>query len=121
VRNNSGVWIISNQHWPRAFLLAELLERAFEVETFERISDAIAAHDAASCTRPDLILLELIDQPLDGVELQKLRRICSKIVAMGGSAEFSGKINTDSPWIAVLRRPYSIGDICELVNKLIAS
>ena len=47
------IWIISNQHWPRAFLRAELMERGYEVDSFEGMPQALSALEDCRTGRPD--------------------------------------------------------------------
>ena len=110
------VWIISSQHWPRALLRAELIEREYEVDAFEEIGQALAALGDRRRRRPSLILLELIEQPLTGIDLSNLQHASVPVIAMGRAVDLLS-VEEAYPWAAVLRRPYSIDDVCLIVGS----
>lgn len=112
------VWIISSQHWPRALLRAELIERGFEVEAFEEIRQALAALGDRRRQKPQLILLELIEQPLNPVDLSNLVHNSIPLVAMGRAVDVDS-MKDSFPWASLLRRPYSIDDVCRLVASFV--
>lgn len=102
------VWIIDAEHWPRALLRAELIERGFDAVGYETVRDAI---DSLPSRPPNAIVVDLRGQPVPQVE--RLLRIGVPVVIVGGVPEINDL--PDAPWAAVLRRPVSLGEIAERV------
>lgn len=103
------VWVIDAEHWPRALLRAELIERGFDAVGYETVYDAIESLPPRS---PDAIVVDLRGQAMPQVE--KLPKIGVPVVVIAGLPELN-----DLPsgrWASVLRRPVSIGEIAETVS-----
>ena len=103
------IWVIDAEHWPRALLRAELIERGFDAVGYETVYDAI---ESLPLRRPDAIVVDLRGQAMPQVE--KLAKVGVPVVVIGGLAELN-----DLPsvaWASVLRRPVSIGEIVETVS-----
>ena len=85
------IWIIEAEHWPRALIRAELIERGFDAVGYENVRDA----EANLRTRfPDVIVVEHED-------IAPLRNLGVPIIE--------------------LRRPVSIGEIAEAVQRLVST
>ena len=113
-----AVWIIDAEHWPRAYLVAELRERGYDATGFLKVIDAITALRLRR-PRPKAIVLELRDQKLARVELESLTRTHIPIVVMGGQVEFNEPILKEFNWAARLIRPISIGAVADKVEALV--
>jgi DNA-binding response OmpR family regulator len=99
------VWIIDSEQWPRALLRAELIELGFDAVGYLTVEDALAAFPRRF---PDLIVIDLSGQPRDAVA--KLLEIGVPVIAIAGAQEA-----VDQPFIAVMRRPVSLGEIADRV------
>ena len=103
------VWIIDAEHWPRALLRAELIERGLDAVGYETVRDAI---DSLPSRPPDAIVVDVRGQPMPQVE--RLLRIGVPVIVVAGMQELN-----DLPpegWAAVLRRPVSIGEIADRIG-----
>jgi AmiR/NasT family two-component response regulator len=111
------VWIISNHHWPRAYIRAELIERGFDAIGFEETSSALAAFRSRQTAQPDLIVLDLQEQQTHQSEIEKLTSLNIPVIALMSSAEWNQEAFRKYAWTTVIRRPFTIGDACNLVEK----
>ena len=105
------LWIIDAEHWPRALLRAELIERGFDAVGYETVRDAI---DSLPMRTPNAIVVDLRGQPIPQVE--RLLRIGVPVVIIAGIPEINDL--PEAAWAAVLRRPVSIGEIADRVATL---
>ncbi len=107
------VWIIDVEHWPRAMLRAELIERGYDAVGFETVRDAI---DNLPLRRPDVIVIELKGQPMALVE--RLPKIGVPVIGVGGALELHEPLPA---FTRALRRPVSLGEIADEVERLVSS
>lgn len=115
------VWVIDSEHWPRACIRAELIERGLETDGYENIAEALIALGDPLIARPQLIVLELRDQPVLNECLQDLHKQDLPVIALGGAAELAGDTIKSFPWLRVMRRPFSIGELADIVQKFFAN
>ena len=113
------VWIIDNEHWPRACLRAELIERGFEAVGFAELPRALADLQYAYTSKPSLMVLELRHQPIKAEELLVIKQTGIPIIAFSGAAEWRDPLVQEFPWTAILHRPFTIGEVADLVQKMI--
>jgi AmiR/NasT family two-component response regulator len=113
------IWIIDNQQWPRAYLRAELIERGFEAVGFIELAHALAALHHPYYTKPCLIVLELRGLSHKHDELHALAQIAIPIIALGGAVELNAEWAKQFEWAAVLQRPFTIGNVADLVEELV--
>ena len=113
------VWIIDAEHWPRACLRAELLERGYDAVGFVTAGDALAALALRPEQRPLLAAIDLRGQPLDPKQLAPLLRAGFPVLAIGGGAEWGTQAVRTLPWAAILRRPLSVGSIADEIGRLL--
>ena len=107
------IWIIDAEHWPRALLRAELIERGYDAAGYETVRDAI---DALPWRRPDAIVVDLRGQPIPLVE--RLLKLHVPLVIVGGTPEINDL--PEGGWAAVMRRPVSLGDIADRLATLVS-
>ncbi|HVV49056.1 MAG TPA: hypothetical protein VHO06_05320 [Polyangia bacterium] len=112
------IWIVDAEHWPRAYLRAELIERGFDAVGFVAVDDALAAL-ALGRPRPRLAVVDLRGQPSDPRRLAPLLRFGFPVVAVGGAAEWAAARH--HPWAAFLRRPLTIGAVADEVERRLAA
>lgn len=111
------VWVICNGQWERAYLRAEFLQRGFQAIGHSGIMAALAALDHPDFASPDLIVVELRDLTLRRDELTALARIDVPLVALGGEVELSHSLVKEVGWKSTLRRPFTVGQVVDLVEK----
>jgi hypothetical protein len=116
------IWIVGSEHWPRAFLRAELIERGHDAVGFDTLGDAVTGLATSPSSRPDLIVLDLHELPVADEELVgSLFRYGVPIVAIAGAAEAGDERLRDHPWAGFLRRPITIGAIVESIGDRLGS
>ena len=113
------VWIINSQHWPRAFLRAELIERGFEAIGYIALSHALAALFHPDIVKPDIVVLELREQVLKRDELEALTRKGIPTIVLGGAMELNEKLVNEFEWAASICRPFTIGAVADVIEELI--
>jgi hypothetical protein len=113
------IWIIDSQQWPRAYLRAELIERGFEAVGFIELAHALTALYHPYSAKPRLIVLELRGLSHKHDELDALAQIAIPIIALGGTVELNQEWIKQFEWAAVLRRPFTIGNVADVVEELV--
>jgi hypothetical protein len=67
------IWIVDCEHWPRAALRAELIERGYSATGYICLAESLAKlHAAPTQAKPRAIVLELRGQEITWESLQKL-------------------------------------------------
>jgi DNA-binding response OmpR family regulator len=112
------VWIVSADHWPRALLRAELIERGFDAVGFETSKDVLAALLLPRSRPPALVVVDLHEQVVEAKLLERLLRAGIPIVAIADATRTMDEEIRQLGWAASLRRPVSIGAIAETVERL---
>ena len=113
------VWIVDSQQWPRTYLRAELIERGFDAVGFTDLEQALTAlYDPHSPT-PRMIVLELRGLSLKREDLNTLTRAGIPMIALGGALELNHEFVKEVKWAALLRRPFTIGNVADLVGELL--
>ena len=59
------IWIVGADHWPRALLRAELIERGYDATGFVTLEDAVRRLMLPPARRPALLVLDRRDQVVD--------------------------------------------------------
>jgi hypothetical protein len=110
------IWIVDADHWPRAYLRAELIERGHDAIGFETLKDALVTLALPRAARPTLWIIDLAGQTIDAAARAALARAGIPIVAVSGA----GPANDDPlvPLAETLRRPLTIGEIADAVDRL---
>jgi hypothetical protein len=116
-RNRGPVWIIDAEHWPRASLRAELIERGHEAIGFATILDALTRL-ALRRQPPALAVIDLGGRPSNSKQLDALLRAGFPVLAIGGAAEWATESLRARPWAAFLRRPLTVGAIADEVERI---
>jgi hypothetical protein len=113
------VWIVDSQQWPRACLRAELIERGYDVYGFITIEDALNTLSGGDSPKPDALVFELRDQSVSKQVLDSAGSLHIPTILLGGAAELNDPLIQERQWSAVLKRPVSLGDIADRVQKLV--
>jgi DNA-binding NtrC family response regulator len=112
------VWVIDAEHWPRACLRAELMERGFEVIGFESLPQALSALRHGLYAKPSAMVIDLHHLSLEAGERDALTLLAiSKILLVGG-VELNETWVKEADWAEVLRRPFAIGQVADAVEGL---
>jgi hypothetical protein len=112
------IWIIDSNHWERANLRAVLIERGCEVEGFVSIFRAFVMLYREIVEKPAAIVLEIKNLAYQRREVDELVRIGAPVILLTGVYE-DGKLADEHKWAAVLRRPFSIGQVARAVEGLV--
>ena len=113
------IWIVDAEHWPRALLRAELIERGFDATGFETVEDAIRQLRLTGAERrPALLVLDWRDQTMDERTSELLVRAGVPVLVVADLAHRDG--GPAGPVVEVLNRPLTIGDVANAVEQLLA-
>lgn len=112
------VWIVDAEHWPRAYLRAELIERGHDAVGFATTLDALTRL-ALRPEPPALLVIDLGSQPPKPQQLDALLRGGFPVLAIGGAREWASESLRARPWAAFLRRPLTVGAIADAVERLL--
>ena len=120
VHNPPVIWLIDNNHWERADIRAQLIELGFQVEGFVNIFHALSMFHRQIVERPRLLILELHNLAYQVSDLNELFRLGAPVILLTGVFEDDRELLEKHKWAAVLRRPFSIGQLADLVLALAA-
>jgi DNA-binding NtrC family response regulator len=113
------VWIVDSDHWPRAYLRAELIERGYDATGFVRVTDLLSQL-WRSAVRPALVVLDLRGQDSEDGGLVGLLSARIPVLAIGGSTEAEDERRRPRGWARFLRCPLTLGEIADEVERLLA-
>jgi FixJ family two-component response regulator len=116
-RKQPIIWIIDNNHRERANLGAVLIERGYEVEGFVGIFDALLMFYGEKIEKPAVIVLEIKNLQYRGAELDELLRIGVPVILLSGVYE-EMELARRHQWAAVLRRPFTVGQVAQTAERL---
>jgi len=114
------VWVIGSDHWPRAFLRAELIERGLDAIGFVTLREALVRL-VVDRARPALGIIDLHAQPPNDRGLATLLAAGFPLIAIGGAAAWSDQQRRGRPWAVFLRRPVTIGAVADAAQRLLAA
>jgi len=113
------VWVIDSDHWPRAYLRAELIERGLDAIGFVTLGEALARL-VVEASPPALAILDLHEQAVNERGISTLLAGCP-VIAIGGAAEWADPALRARPWAMLLRRPVTIGAVAEAAQRVITA
>ena len=113
------VWIVDREHWPRAYLRAELIERGFDAVGFENIVGVLTALHLRLYETPQAILIELRDLPVEREGICALIGFGVPTIALGGAVELNRQFVRETAWEAVMQRPFTIGMAADMAEKVL--
>jgi len=116
------VWILDSDHWPRAYLRAELIERGYDAEGFVTLSELLIRLTLAPA-RPALVVIDLRGQRSQASSDRQLTHLLGAgfpVLAIGGATELESERLGARPWARFLRRPLTIGEVADEVDRLLA-
>jgi len=101
-------------------LLAGRVDRTeFEAVGFIELAHALVALHHPFYAKPHLIVLELRELSSSPNELDALAHVGIPIIALGGAVELNEEWVKQFEWAAVLRRPFTIGNVADMVEELV--
>jgi hypothetical protein len=109
------VWIVNVDHWPRAYLRAELIERGYTAVGFVAVKDAIFRLIVSPAERPALLVVDLHGQTLDDKQSNALLHRRVPVIAIADAP--SSAIAPPGLFVEILRRPLTIGAIADAVDR----
>ena len=115
----TAVWIVDADHWPRAYLRAELIERGYEAEGFVTLTELLVRLTLGSA-RPALAVIDLQGQSWNDRQLERLLGAAFPVLAIGGAAQWEDEHLRTRRWARFLRRPLTIGTVADEVERLLA-
>lgn len=114
---NPIVWVIGRNHWPRALLAAELLERGYEAYGFPDMAGALLA--LVHAERPALAIIDLSGIDADPADLRRFLERGTRLLGIADALSSRGALAAELPWARLLHRPCSIGEIADSVTGLL--
>jgi hypothetical protein len=111
------IWIVGADHWPRALLRAELIERGYDATGFVTLEDAVRRLVLAPAGPPALLVLDRRDQVVDERTAALLARRRVPMIVVADIAHAGGEAIGDV--VATLRRPVTIGDVADAVDRVV--
>jgi DNA-binding response OmpR family regulator len=107
------VWIVNADHWPRAYLRAELIERGYDATGFEDLQDVVIRLGLRA-PRPELLVVEAPTGELPMGLRQFLAAQNVPVLAVVAAGAETRALDLD---IEPLRRPLTIGAIADAVER----
>lgn len=115
------VWIVDSEHWPRAYLRAELIERGFEATGFVNLREALRVLKTASTERPRVMVIDLRAQLFDEHDLDELANTGIPVIAIVGAVELNHPLIGQLRSEMKLKRPVSLGRVAETVARVVSN
>ncbi len=81
----------------------------------------LSALQRNSTVRPCVVVLELRNQQIARSDLQKLANVGVPVIILGGAVELHQPGIDEFQWAAVLKRPFTLGDVAEAVELITAA
>ncbi len=112
------VWIISSEQWPRALLRAELIEHGYDAVGYLNLDQALTALPSRIGEEPAAIVLDLNNQLITSDLLSALKQEATPTIILGGMVETEDPLIHRFSWTAVLKRPFTIGDVLAVLDRV---
>ena len=114
------VWIVDCEQWPRANLCAELIERGYDTVGYLALGPVLSALRWTSTPKPLVLVLDLHGQSVIEADFEKLAAGKIPVVLVAGSVELQHPGVAVGQWAAVLKRPITLGEIADVVERIIS-
>jgi DNA-binding NtrC family response regulator len=112
------VWIVNADHWPRAYLRAELIERGYDATGFENLKDAVIRLLAARSRRPALLVIDLHEQAIDDENILGRALLRERLPVLAVADAISSNSVPHDVLVERLQRPLTIGAVADAVDRL---
>jgi hypothetical protein len=113
------LWIVDSEQWPRACLRAELIERGYDAHGFLTIIDALDALARGISPKPEALVLELRGQDCTPQLIESIQNLGTPTILLGGAPELNDPAIANQRWDGILKRPFSLGTVADLLEKLV--
>jgi DNA-binding response OmpR family regulator len=107
------VWIVNADHWPRAYLRAELIERGYDATGFEDLRSAVVRL-ALGALRPALLVVDTETGEISDRTWRAFAERGIPILAVVAAGADTARLG---PHAEALRRPLTIGAIADAVER----
>ncbi len=113
------VWVIDHDQWPRALLVAELIERGYDALGFRRLGEALLA---LRCSEepPRGVVIETSRARLSAAEVARLIGLGAPTLALVDSVSARSEIASAFPWSLLAARPVSLGQVADRLERLLS-
>lgn len=121
VRGSPRILVVDDDEGVRVFVMDALESLGYRVEGAD---SGMAALDTMNANPPDLVVLDFAMPHLDGAQVAKFARergFAMPIIFVSGYADTSSLAAVAGPNISLLRKPFTIGSLGEIVASAIAS
>jgi len=115
------LWIIDKEQWPRACLRAELIERGYDAYGFMTVGDALGSLSRGTSPKPRALILELRGQSLTPEMIEAVEKLGVPSILLGGNVELNDPLIANGHWHRVVKRPFSLGMIADLIQEIMPS
>jgi hypothetical protein len=116
---HTTVWILESDHWPRALLRAELLERGYDAIAFENAEQAREAALAHTVVWPPEVMLVDLAHTDEGEVVAFAQLAAKRGVPLVALARAAGTTREPpGPWTTLLHRPITLGQIADTIARL---
>ncbi len=115
------VWIVDSEHWPRAMLRAELIERGIEAVGFVDLDDALERLGRSREPQPDVMVLDVRGQRMTPEDADRLARCGTFLIVIAGAVEMNDPALCRLQNSEILKRPVRIGEIADRVERRLAA
>jgi hypothetical protein len=96
-----------------------LIERGYNPYGFVALLDAMDSLSRGKSPIPEALILELRGQTLTLEVIEAIRKLKIPTILLGGNTEFHDPPIAQHHWDIVLKRPFSLGDVADLIEKLV--
>jgi len=114
------IWVVDADHWPRAYLRAELIERGYDATGFATLRDAALRLTMSRSRRPALLIIDMdMLDPHEHAADQEGRALFIRAgvpLLIVAPAHYH-RDEDAAPLVEVLRRPVAIGDVADAVDR----
>ena len=114
------VWIVDCEQWPRANLRAELIERGYDATGYIALGPVLSALRRTATRKPLVLVVDLHGQSVSEPDFKELAASDVPVVLIEGSVESQLEGVSARQWAAVLKRPVTLGEVADLVERIIS-
>src|SRR5262245_16477758 len=111
------ILVISDEQWPRALLRAQLDEAGYDAVGVETIAAALDQPIEDPNRGP--VRLVLVDSGFVAVEIEALEEARKRFTDIPFVVVHQAGAIPPGRWAATLQRPVAIGDVVEMVRRLV--
>jgi DNA-binding response OmpR family regulator len=99
-------------------LRAELIEQGYDAVGYPRTDQALIELSRSPEQKPQIIVLDLNGQEITRARLCALLGEGIPVVILGGAVELASPLLAEYSWAGILRRPFMIRQVVELIKQV---